>query len=379
MKKMKQTSKETDSPSFLSLQELASDVVGGKIVFATDEWFASANNMLNSADPVFIEGKFTPFGKWMDGWESRRKRTEGHDWSIIELGMKGEIKGVTLDTRFFTGNYALRFSVQAARLTGELADVANDLARSRSRRECEGVAATESQMKMSERLRSDTWTEIVSFREAGAGYEETRYTYAPVDRKYVNEVFTHVRLNIYPDGGVARFRVHGQVVPVWPSDKSLEVDLAAAANGGTVAAFSDAHYGQASNLIAPGRARTMGEGWETARKPDRPPIIRPSAQQTQWKDWVVLKLGSRGIVHRILIDTNHFKGNFPESCLIEGADHPTDVNDASSWVPILRRTRMQPHCERNFSLKGMRPITHVRVTIYPDGGISRVRLFGRRL
>lgn len=381
-------SSNTESP-FGNATEMASEVAGGKILYATDEWFASADNMLKTNDPIFIPDKFTSFGKWMDGWETRRKRIEGHDWCVIELGLPGTIEGFAFDTKFFTGNYALRCSVRAAKLTDpKHIDICRRLRSSREAYgECIGIAATHDQSELVRELRSDEWTEVVPFTPLGAGNEETRFTYLRTIGKHASRQWTHVRVNIYPDGGVARLRVFGSVRPNFPSDKSTEVDLVAARNGGKVVSFSDAHYGRAANLIAPGRARTMGEGWETARKPDRPPIVRPSANMTKWSDWVVLALGARGVVDRVRIDTNHFKGNFPESCLIECIDRPDLLASPSSksmnstkWRTLLPRTRMVAHAERDFRLEHeRRPITHVRITMYPDGGISRVRLFGRRV
>jgi allantoicase len=283
---------------------------------------------------------------------------------------------------FFSGNYALRCSVQAASLRGEDLNIVKRLLDTRKGKDMIGTAASDHQKKLVSRLRSEKWTEIVPFTPLGAGVEETRHNNLNINREKVKgKQFTHIRLNIFPDGGVARFRVYGNVIPTWPANLNAEVDLAAASNGGSVVSFSDAHYGRAANLIAPGRARTMGEGWETARKPDRPPIIDPAAGRTRWSDWVVLSLGSRGIVDRIMIDTNHFKGNFPESCQIEALDlrkEKMNPHENYEWFPLLRRSQMKAHCERFFTSDTRRPITHIRITIYPDGGISRVRLFGRR-
>jgi len=317
----------------------------------------------------------------MDGWESRRKRTKGHDWCIVQLGLPGTIETIRLDTMFFSGNYALRCSVQGANLRGKDLDVVEELLKTRKDRDMMGTAASKHQLELVSRLHSEEWDEIVPFTKLGAGVEETRHNNLKIVRTKDDEKqYTHIRLNIFPDGGVARFRIYGNVIPTWPADLNQEVDLVAASNGGTVVSFSDAHYGRAANLIAPGRARTMGEGWETARKPDRPAIIDPAAGRTRWSDWVVLRLGSRGIVDRVMIDTNHFKGNFPESCQIEALDSGDYDGDVmkGDWFSLLRRTRMEAHCERYFEVSERRPITHVRVTIYPDGGISRVRLFGRR-
>jgi allantoicase len=182
-----------------------------------------------------------------------------------------------------------------------------------------------------------------------------------------------VRLNIYPDGGVARFRVHGVVKPDPAKLRSGElVDLAAAENGAIVITTNDAFFGPKDNLILPGRATTMGEGWETRRK--RVPGF----------DWIVVKLAVPGTVHKLEVDTNHFKGNYPDMCSLEGCFLKEDLLDFAnakeiSWQEILPRTKLQAH-HRHFyesELRAPGPFTHVRLNIFPDGGISRLRVHGR--
>ncbi|KAJ3266916.1 hypothetical protein HK104_006008, partial [Borealophlyctis nickersoniae] len=242
-------------PDFTSLTELASSAVGGRILFATDDFFAPAEALLSDADPLWDERKFTDFGKWMDGWETRRKRAPGHDWAIIQLGLPGTIAGFDIDTAYFTGNQAPRVSIQAAWIS-------NDSPLYLTRRSELGSAPTSDELAAAQKVGSDTWTEILPMTPLRPGYPDTRHhSFAALhpDRKW-----THLRLNLYPDGGVARLRVYGIVSRDWSNvSKTDIVDLAAVENGGRAISCSDSHYGKPSNLIAPGRALTMAGGWET--------------------------------------------------------------------------------------------------------------------
>ncbi|CAK4085092.1 unnamed protein product [Aphanomyces euteiches] len=357
-------------PAFTALTSLSK---GGKILFATDEWFAAADNLLSPTPPVFIAEKFTDFGKWMDGWESRRKRIPGHDWCIIELGLRGKIVGIDVDTAFFTGNNAPQVSIQAACLEPH---VGSSLIRPRRM----GTSASDDEFKAVEALQSAKWTEILPRSSLGPGYEATRHNYFEVES---DQVFTHLRLNMFPDGGIARLHVYGIVSVDW-SKIDGRVDLVAAANGGTAIYYSDAHYGEPRNLLNPGRGVNMGDGWETARKKTRPSVLTLDPQgllQVPGSDFVVLKLGHVGIPDEVEVDTAHFKGNFPESCLVEGCLwHGSDdlkVLEHGEWTPLFPRTKLTADAIHRFQPTiPQRPINYIRLTIFPDGGISRFRLFG---
>ena len=101
------------TPDFTALADLASARLGGRAAAANDDFFAPRANLLKPQPPVFIPGKFTARGKWMDGWESRRRRTPGHDWCVVRLGLPGIVRGVDVDTSFFTGNYPSHCSIDA--------------------------------------------------------------------------------------------------------------------------------------------------------------------------------------------------------------------------------------------------------------------------
>jgi allantoicase len=329
-------------PSFVCLADLASARVGGRALFANDDFFAPRSNLLKSAPAIFIPGKFTSRGKWMDGWESRRRRTPGHDWCVIKLGMRGRIRGVDVDTSFFTGNFPSHCSIDAL-----------DSTRTVTRR----LAGTDGL----------PWTETLP-KSALRG---DGHNYFNIDDEAASGPWTHLRLNIYPDGGVARLRVYGEVVVDWSRTARAKrlVDLAEIHNGGLVLGASDMHFGAKDNMIMPGRAANMGDGWETRRR--RGPGY----------DWAVIRLGAAGRIDRIEIDTNHFKGNYPDSASLEGCLAPGATLpqlQSATWLEVLPQTKLKAHHRHFFSkhLHNRGPVSHVRLNIFPDGGVSRLRVYG---
>ncbi|HCX29327.1 MAG TPA: allantoicase [Blastocatellia bacterium] len=331
---------------FTELIDLASEKLGGAVIVANDDFFASKENLLKASTPIFIEGKYTDLGKWMDGWETRRRRTPGHDWCIIRLGAAGKIRGVVVDTSYFRGNYPEHFSLEACAIDGQPA---------------------------AEDLQSDAiqWAQILPQLPL-AGDTQNSF---PVQSE---QRFTHLRLKIYPDGGVARLRVYGEVIPDWERLKRLggAVDLAAVENGGLVLACSDMFFGHRHNLIMPGRAVNMSDGWETKRR------------RGPGHDWAIIKLGTPGQVRRLEVDTSYFKGNFPESCSLEAVHGPAltvaSLTDLSlSWKSVLPRTKLQAHTRHFFEneILDAGTVSHLRFNIFPDGGVSRLRVYGsgRRL
>jgi len=315
------------------LVDLASARVGGKALLTNDEFFAPKSNLLKPGPAVFIEGKYTDRGKWMGGWESRRKRGPGDVWCIIQLGSPGEIRAMTVDTSHFTGNYPEFCSVEAAVIAGK--PTASRVA----------TAAA--------------WKEVVP-RSPLKGNTQNELRVFPV-----HERFTHIRLNIYPDGGVARLRVWGEPRPDWKrlaAGKKL-IDLVAVENGGAPLGSSDEFYSHPINLIMPDRPANMGDGWETKRR------------RGPGHDWTILKLGHRGVIEEVEVDTTNFKGNYPESGSIEGVDGPPD--GGAQWREILARTKLSAHKRHKLRAKEHAPVTHVRLNVFPDGGIARLRLHGR--
>jgi allantoicase len=329
--------------NFTQLADLASERLGGRVIEANDEFFAPKENLLKEAKPIFIEGKYTARGKWMDGWETRRRRTPGHDWCIVCLGFPGIIRGVMVDTSFFKGNYPESFSLEGCNL-GSQPPYKNE--------------------KKKLKAAQTRWIEVIPETMLQGDAQNS----VPVNAE---GRFTHLRLNIFPDGGVARLRVHGEVVPDKKKISRGEIDLAAIENGGSVIASSDQFFGAPRNLLMPGRAKNMGDGWETKRR------------RGPGHDWVVLKLGAPGIIRRIEVDTAHFKGNFPESCSMEACSAPDAASDAflalpQTWKELLPRTKLKAnHLHILKNLQDAGAASHVRFHIYPDGGVSRLRIFGR--
>jgi allantoicase len=324
---------------FTTLVDLAAARVGGRAIATSDEFFAPKSNLLKPEAAIFVPGKYTSRGKWMDGWESRRRRTPGHDWCLVALGLRGIVHGVNVDTRHFTGNSPSHCSLDALDAKGPVEPAVHGV---------EGAP----------------WTTILA-KSALRGDGDNLL--AIDDRR----PWTHVRLNIFPDGGVARLRVYGEAAIDWPrlARAGRAVDLASILNGGLVLGASDMHFGARDNMIMPGRAKNMGDGWETRRR--RGPGY----------DWAIVRLGAPGQITRVEIDTNHYKGNYPESASLEGCHSPGAMLDSlvsATWTEILSHTTLRPHHRHFFSkeLRSAGPVSHVRINIFPDGGISRLRIHG---
>ncbi len=314
---------------WVRLPDLASRRLGGSVVWANDEAFAERENLIMPAAPGFRPATFGAKGQVYDGWETRRRREPGDDHAIVRLGLPGVIRGVVVDTAFFTGNYPPACTVSACAVSGypspdELTD----------------------------------WQIIVPRADLVG---DTRNTLdVTADGR-----FTHVRLTIHPDGGVARLRVHGEPVPDPDLLDPASLDLAALENGASVIGCSDMFYGSPGNLLAPGFAAVMGEGWETSRRRD------------DGNDWVVVRLAGAGVVRFAELDTTHFKGNAPGAAMLSGCDvRVSTVDDPAAWFPLLERTRLQPDTRHRFRVPATPEITHVRLDIYPDGGMARLRLHG---
>jgi allantoicase len=304
--------------------------LGTRVTFASDEFFAAKERLIEAADPVFVADRYDDHGKWMDGWESRRRRTPGHDYCIVRLGVPGVVHGVDIDTSHFTGNFPPEASIDACVSEADVPD--------------------------------GDWTGILG-RSALAG---DAHHWFEIDS---DAVWTHLRLNLYPDGGVARLRVYGEVRPELSQTDGI-VDLAALENGGRAIACSDEHFGSMHQLLLAGRGRDMGDGWETARR------------RGPGNDWVIVALGHAGSVDKVVVDTAHFKGNYPDRVSLEAAafdDHEAAVAAGAAWRTLLPEAKLEADCRHEFAdeIQPVGPVTHVRMCIYPDGGVSRLRVYGR--
>ncbi|TXK41953.1 allantoicase [Nonomuraea sp. C10] len=308
---------------FTRLPDLALRHHGGSVIAASDESFAGKENLIRPGKPAFQPATFAGTGQVYDGWETRRRRGPGHDWAIVRLGLPGVIRGVVVDTAWFTGNHPAHAAVEAAHVPGH-------------------PSAAE--------VERAGWVTIVPMSPL-KGDREHPFEVADESR------YTHVRLNMYPDGGIARLRVHGEARPDLSVWDGLGLDLAALENGGLVTACSDEFYSSPGNVIAPGTARNQAEGWETARRRDG------------GNDWLVIRLAGRGRVSLAEIDTTNLVFNAPAAVTLTGLDGDREV-------PLLPGTPLRPDTPHRFRLGQHDPVDHVRVDIHPDGGLARVRLWG---
>ncbi len=340
-------------PNFTKKTNVADSRLGAKALFATDDFFAPKERLLKADTPVFIVGKFDDNGKWMDGWETRRKRHLGYDYLIVQLARPTKIAGIDIDTSHFTGNYPSSASVDYLTL-----DDSNQLA--------DPASLTETQWQQA------NWQTLVDMTElSGNSHHFIEIAESKAD---TDTVITHLRLNIYPDGGVARLKVYGDIQFEQHSDEMI--DLVGALHGGRAIACNDAHFGAVENLLLPTKAPNMGEGWETRRR------------RTPGNDWCIIALGQAGIVDNIEVDTAFFKGNFPDKVSIQAVYAPntpdaTLVTQSMFWQELLAPQALSADNIHNFANELLsaelrnQPISHIRVNIFPDGGISRIRLFGR--
>jgi allantoicase len=317
-----------DRPQWRDLPDLAGRALGGSVLAANDEFFADKENLIKPEPAQFQPQTFTPKGQQYDGWETRRRRGEpGTDWVLLRLGVPGLLSGVIVDTAHFLGNFPQRCALYGTAVDGYPAPA--DLA-------------------------GAPWEPLVPDSPL-AGGTENAFDVA------VRRRFTHVRLDIVPDGGVARLRVHGEPIPDPREWAGLPIDLATTQNGGAITDCSDSFFSPPANLLRPGSSFRMGDGWETARR------------RTGGNDWAVIKLAGQGVPVVAELDTSLYRGNAPDHAILTGMDAATDP---LAWFPLLPATPLQPDTVHRFRIRESRPATHVRVDIVPDGGLARLRLHG---
>ena len=314
---------------------LAERKFGSKIIYKTDEFFGAANRILSSTKPVFKEGVYDKHGKWMDGWETRRKRKKGHDFLIIKLGRPGKIFNVDIDTSYFSGNQP-------------------------------SLASLEACLSKKNPTKKTTWEIILNKKKLGP------------DRNHNFKINNHstfnfIKLNIFPDGGVARIRLNGIVDLEKINLSGKNVNLSSILNGSTIVGCNNEHFGKAENVLSPGTGVNMGDGWETRRS------------RGKNFDWIIIKFGKPGIIDRLEIDTHHFKGNYPESLTVQSAFIADKTNsnkllaNSKNWKTFLEKTKLKPHKKHLFKSKinKKNKINCLKINIFPDGGISRIRAFGK--
>ena len=299
------------------------------MVWANDDVFAEKENLITPAAAEFRPATFGHKGQVYDGWETRRRRgttQDSHDSAVVRLGVPGVVRGVVVDTAWFTGNYPPQISVEAAFVDGY--------------------------PSVEELVEKVTWTTILDRTDVNG---DTRNPFQITSPRR----WTHVRLSMYPDGGVARFRVHGEGLLDPDFADGMTLDLAAMESGGRITACSNMFYSSPNNLLLPGTAKSMGDGWETSRRRD------------DGNDWVQVRLAGRGLLNAVELDTSYFVGNAPGAARLSGCDVDGE------WFDVLPLTDLQPDTRHRFRVRDERPITQVRLDIHPDGGMARLRLFGK--
>ncbi|WP_432695066.1 allantoicase [Marinobacterium sp. YM272] len=312
---------------------LADSGLGTAIVAVSDQFFAPAERMISAEPPRFYPDRYDDHGKWMDGWESRRKRGNGHDWCVLRLGVTGHIQGFDIDTSFFTGNYPPGAMIEACYLPDADPD------------------------------ENTEWVALTG--PVSLGPDQHHLVAAETEG-----VWTHVRLNILPDGGVARLVVYGKPSSVLAEGAKL--NLAARELGARVVAWNDSHYGHPNKILMPAPGVNMGDGWETRRR------------REPGNDWCLIELAAPCFVDEIEIDTAFFKGNFPDKCSLQAACMPPVSDEAlvtqsMFWQELLSPQSMAADSVHRFAPDGeiAGPVTHLRLNLFPDGGVSRIRIHGR--
>jgi allantoicase len=319
------------------LIDLAQPRLGSKIIFKTDDFFASANRIIDPSPSVFKEGLFDKNGKWMDGWESRRKRTSGHDFLIIKLGKPGSINKIDVDTSHFNGNQPSMVSLEGCYLK-------------------------------SNSIKNFKWKTLIGKKKVKANNHH-------IFMSSSKSIFTHIKLNIFPDGGVARLRLYGNISKENNNLKNKKINLASLLNGASVIACNNEHFGKAENILAPGKAKNMGDGWETRRRRDK------------GFDWLILNSIEGDKIDKIEISTHHFKGNYPSHCSLQAAYIPGKksssaiVKSSNKWKFLLSKNNLSANKTHKFINKLMKnnKINFIKINIFPDGGISRFKIFGKAI
>ena len=319
------------------LIDLAQPRLGSKVIFKTDDFFASANRIIDPLPPVFKEGLFDTNGKWMDGWESRRKRTSGHDFLIIKLGKQGSVYKVNVDTSHFNGNQPSMISLEGCN-------------------------------SKSKNLKGLKWKTIIGKKKTKAN---SHHLFNTVSKS----IFTHIKLNIFPDGGVARLRLYGSISKENVKFEKKIINLASLLNGSSIIACNNEHFGKAENILAPGKAKNMGDGWETRRRRDK------------GYDWLILNTVKGNKINKIEISTHHFKGNFPHYCSLQASFIPKKqtslliVKNSNKWKYLLNKVKLSENKTHKFTNKLMKnnKINFIKINIFPDGGISRFKIFGKSI
>jgi len=315
---------------------------GSKVIYCSDEFFADSCRMLQNNEAVFVEDKYDEHGKWMDGWETRRRRDGKNDFCYIRLGSKSVINDFNIDTSYFTGNFAPAISILGCCVAGGITDD----------RVVDGSAV-------------DEWFDLLA-KEKLTG--DSSNIFSSNSLKPV----THLKVTLYPDGGIARLRAYGSV---WSDETKYEItgtNVISKESGARALFANDEHFGCLSNILEEHTPLSMADGWETRRR------------RKPGNDWGVIALSKPAKVHEIIVDTSFFKGNFPDTFSISSAnilnpDVDTLIEDSKTWSKIIDRKKLgmnKIHIFKKEDLLNEQEFTHIRIDIFPDGGIARLKLLG---
>ncbi|KAH3900044.1 probable Allantoicase [Saccharomycodes ludwigii] len=319
--------------------DIIAERLGGEIVAVSNEWFAKAENLIKPNKPIRDATRFVYQGAWYDGWETRRHNSNEYDYVIFKIGVSSaSIIGCEIDTAFFDGNHAPYISVEALYNTNEGKDAVIE-------------------------ENNPGWEEVIGKMECGPSQKQ----FFLRDNGLTLNKYTHVKLKMYPDGGIARFRLYGKVIlPELNSDNVNTVtDLCNVCNGAVAIKCSDEHFGTMKNLILPGRGCDMSDGWETKR-----------SRIPNHVDWSIIKLGRKtSYIDHIVVDTAHFRGNFPQSIKVYGALQ-YNGNDDTNWIELVPQSKTGPDKEHLYQIKKNLAINYIKLVIIPDGGVKRIRVFG---
>ena len=311
---------------------LADPRIGSKIIFKTDDFFAAAHRILKTDIPVFKDGLFDKHGKWMDGWETRRRRSEGYDYLVLKLGKPGKIFDIDIDTSHFNGNQPTHASLEGC-------------------------------FSRSKPNKKTKWTRLLGKKKLGPNKNHNF-------KSQNKSTFNYIRLNIFPDGGVARLRLYGKIEIDKKTINNKNINLTSVLNGASIVGCNNEHFGRAENIIAPGKGKNMGDGWETRRS------------RGKNFDWLIIKFGKPGLIKKLEIDTHHFKGNYPDSCSIQTAIINKDlsnnliVKNSKNWKFILNKSKLSAHKKhvfKKFLIKRNKE-NYLKINIYPDGEIGRAHV-----
>lgn len=323
------------------LINVASCELGSKIIFTTDEFFAKAEKMLAESEAVFKD-EYDENGHWMDGWETRRRRDGGNDFCIIKLGNISKISSFLVDTSHFRGNYPLAVSIKGCN---------------------EKEIDDESFIKQ---IDSFKWLELLEQSDLEGDKKQN------FSSKNFSEI-THLKVDIYPDGGIARFKAFGEICFDEKLYEKENINVVSMKNGARAVYTNNEFFGPLKNILKDEESLNMGDGWETRRR--REPGF----------DWGIIQLAKPVIIDNIMVDTNFFKGNFADSFSICSAylENTTDnsvITQSMFWEELISKQKLEMHKKHSFDnsfLLHKKPVTHIRVNIFPDGGISRLKLFGK--